>query len=268
MAAAVAKDEALLGHPVQIVQRFISWLWQPATQSGVIDQLRAVSTPSRTVMITWEPGDYGATSAHIALSSIASGAEDPEIRTFLGQLTNFPGPVALRFAHEMNGSWYPWAGDPATYVAAWRHIHALVASIAPSVKMVWAVNNVDQPASNTMEAYWPGDSQVEVIGIDGYNCLRGWQTPGAVFSSAYSRVQAIDRKLPVWITETASCESSAKVAGSAGHTKAAWITALYQYRDSAMPAVAAIVWFDRNKEFDWQIASSASAAVALRASVG
>ena len=33
----------------------------------------------------------------------------------------------IRFAHEMNGTWYPWAegvngNGPGDYVAAWRHV--------------------------------------------------------------------------------------------------------------------------------------------------
>ena len=28
--------------------------------------------------------------------------------------------IILRFAHEMNGGWYPWGQRPLQYVAAWR----------------------------------------------------------------------------------------------------------------------------------------------------
>ena len=41
---------------------------------------------------------------------------------------NYEKPLYLRFAHEMNGGWFPWGvgtngNGPADYVAAWRHIH-------------------------------------------------------------------------------------------------------------------------------------------------
>jgi hypothetical protein len=49
-------------------------------------------------------------------------------------------PVFLRFAHEMNGSWYPWGQRPAAYVAAFRRVAAAVHRIAPATAMVWAPN--------------------------------------------------------------------------------------------------------------------------------
>ncbi|HEU0073544.1 MAG TPA: glycosyl hydrolase [Dehalococcoidia bacterium] len=49
-------------------------------------------------------------------------------------------PVYLRFAHEMNGSWYTWSQDPATYVRAFREVAAAVHAEAPGTAMVWAPN--------------------------------------------------------------------------------------------------------------------------------
>ena len=34
---------------------------------------------------------------------------------FARSLARFPGTVYLRYAHEMNGYWYPWSRDPAAY---------------------------------------------------------------------------------------------------------------------------------------------------------
>ncbi len=49
-------------------------------------------------------------------------------------------PVYLRFAHEMNGSWYAWAQDPVEYVRAFRDVAAAVHAQAPQTAMVWAPN--------------------------------------------------------------------------------------------------------------------------------
>jgi hypothetical protein len=49
-------------------------------------------------------------------------------------------PVLVRFGHEMNGSWYPWAQQPAAYVAAFRRVAAAVHRAAPLAATVWAPN--------------------------------------------------------------------------------------------------------------------------------
>ena len=176
-------------------------------------------------MITWEPGGrtdaQPASPASIGLAQIASGAADDSIDAFLAQLETFPGQVDLRFGHEMNGSWYTWAGEPALFVRAWLRVHERIAAVAPRVKMVWSVNNTDSPSSNALERYWPGRDAVDIIGIDGYNCLRGWESPSQVFDGVYSRVAALDRSAPIWITETSSCEATRSVAGSWGSPRPA-----------------------------------------------
>jgi hypothetical protein len=49
-------------------------------------------------------------------------------------------PVFVRFAHEMNGSWYPWAQQPIEYVAAFRTLAAAVHAAARGSAMMWAPN--------------------------------------------------------------------------------------------------------------------------------
>ena len=49
-------------------------------------------------------------------------------------------PVIVRFAHEMNGSWYPWGQQPLAYVAAFRKVADAIHSGAPGAAMLWAPN--------------------------------------------------------------------------------------------------------------------------------
>ena len=49
-------------------------------------------------------------------------------------------PTIVRFAHEMNGSWYPWGQDPAAYVATFRLVADTVHAGAPTGGMLWAPN--------------------------------------------------------------------------------------------------------------------------------
>lgn len=107
-------------------------------------------------------------------------------------------PTIVRFAHEMNGSWYPWSQDPALYVATFRRIADEVHATAPTAAMLWAPNqgdgypfaggaygaSVGSPASLALDTdedgrlgpgddpyapYWPGASYVDWVGMSLYH---------------------------------------------------------------------------------------------------
>ena len=107
-------------------------------------------------------------------------------------------PIILRFAHEMNGSWYRWGQDPAAYIAAFRRVAAAVHERAPGVAMLWAPNSgsgypfegspyrapAGSPAEKALDTdgdgaltatddpyapYWPGDDAVDWVGMSAYH---------------------------------------------------------------------------------------------------
>jgi beta-mannanase len=82
----------------------------------------------------------------------------------------------IRFAHEMNlhDEAYPWSNKtPASYKAAWIHVHNIFKSknlTSGVLQWVWCVNNYDVPFDGyKAEEYYPGDEYVDWVGIDGYN---------------------------------------------------------------------------------------------------
>jgi len=112
--------------------------------------------------------------------------------------------------HEFNGDWYPWGGtvngnSPALFVEAWRrmvdifHRHG-----ADNVRFVWSPNNIDVPASNRLESYYPGEAYVDVLAVDGYNwgagtpAYGGWKSFSEVFMPAYDRLRALGPQ-PIWL---------------------------------------------------------------------
>ena len=106
----------------------------------------------------------GPTSREYALARIAGGDFDVYMTTWaLAHEAPRQRPVHLRPMHEMNGDWYPWGGtvngnSPAQYVQAWRRMHDIFRRVgASNVRFVWSPNNIDVPASNRMESYYPGD---------------------------------------------------------------------------------------------------------------
>lgn len=106
--------------------------------------------------------------------------------------------VLLRFAHEMNGSWYGWGQQPEAYVAAFRLIAEAVHATAPGTAMLWAPNygagypfvggvhetTSDAPDFDLLDSdgnglldgrddpyapYYPGDAAVDWVGLSLYH---------------------------------------------------------------------------------------------------
>ncbi|WP_250448198.1 glycoside hydrolase family 26 protein, partial [Actinotalea sp. C106] len=230
-------------------------------------KLAAVRAAGAVPVITWEPWNYtrGPVQPEYAMDRVVAGDHDTYITEFARTLAADGGPVHLRFAHEMNGTWYPWAAgvngnDAADYVAAWKHVHRVFAEQgATNVTWVWSPNVVF-PDSTPLANLYPGDAFVDVVGVDGYNwgtsqSWSSWYTGSEIFAPTLDEVRALAPGKPILITETASTEL--------GGDKATWITELFAYL-AAQPDVVGLVWFDENKETDWRVDSSSTSAAAFR----
>ncbi|MGH2974994.1 MAG: glycoside hydrolase family 26 protein [Solirubrobacterales bacterium] len=214
-----------------------------------------------TPMVTWQLYKSGWSGPTISLSGIASGTYDGYLRRAASLAKSLPFDVMIRFGHEMNGDWYRWGGQPAAYVAAWRHIVTVFrAAGADNVKWVWSPN-VDQ-GSYPFAKYFPGDSWVDYVALDGYNWgtsgmgTNRWQTLSQVFSSSYRQITQLSTK-PVMIAETSSSET--------GGDKADWIRdGFLKTIPQEFPRVRAVLWFDRAMEQDWTVDSSHASLDAYR----
>ncbi|MDX6679634.1 MAG: hypothetical protein QOE31_3686 [Solirubrobacteraceae bacterium] len=259
--------EAQTGRHVDIVNWYQNWgggSWVSAVQNQVIG---AVTGSHRTPMLTWEPWAPGGGSQQpdFRLARIAGGSFDAYITTWALSLKLLGSPIYLRPMHEFNGDWYPWSGatngnTPAQFVDAWRHmVDIFHRTGASNVHFVWSPNNIDVPASNRMESYYPGDAYVDVLAVDGYNWgastpqFGGWQTFSQVFMPAYNRLRALGPQ-PIWIAEVATTDD--------GGDKAAWIRDMFA-RAAGMDRLEAIVWFNENKERDWRAAPTPEIAAAF-----
>jgi hypothetical protein len=253
-AGALAEYAALVGRQPDIVMWFRGF-GQPLMETRETTSLRATG---QTPMVTWEPNKQ-------SLSQIASGEYDAYLHESAAVAKSWGGPLLVRFAHEMNGNWYPWGAGaiPAyTYLAAWYHIVSLFRGDgATNVSWVWSPY-VEVGTRFPLAAYYPGDDWVDYIGLDGYNWgrVRGrWQDLDTVFSASYSTVTSFSSR-PVILSETASTES--------GGDKAEWIRVGFMSTiPERFPRVTAVVWFNKNQETDWRIDSSQASLDAYRAVV-
>jgi len=211
------------------------------------------------VLLAWEPWDPS------ALGQITSGAQDSYIRSFADSIKQYGGGVTLRFAHEMNGDWYPWGSRPGDYIAAYRHLHDIFAQQGVSnVNWMWCVNVTWD--GNNIGQYYPGDDVVDSIGIDGFNYgttqnYGGWQSFSTIFGPSYQFLTRSYNK-PLVIAETASVEF--------GGDKAGWVSNMLNIElPQKFPRIREVVWFDiikaeNGKTTDWRLDSSPSSLAAFQ----
>ena len=132
----------------------------------------------RRTMVSWEPwtpvpaalgvDDQARPQPGYRNIDIARGAQDRYIMRFARSLARFPGTVWLRYAHEMNGYWYPWSRGPRAYRWAWRRVVRLFdVAGAHNVRFVWSVNaNLYEPERTWLanaRRYWPGSRYVDYV---------------------------------------------------------------------------------------------------------
>src|SRR3954470_1765769 len=97
--------------------------WLKRQITNFTDQVERIGI--REVLVSWEPwkpvpaklGVFRQARPQRGYTNrdIARGVQDPYIETFARGLATFDGTVYLRFAHEMNGFWYPWSHNAPEY---------------------------------------------------------------------------------------------------------------------------------------------------------
>ena len=249
-AKALSDYTAMVGRKPDIVMSYRDFDL-PLLYSNEVSNLRA---GGQTPLISWEP--------YHSLSDIASGDYDGYLHEQAKVAKAWGSTLLLRFGHEMNGTWYSWAGSPESFVAAWRHVVSVFqADGVTNVKWVWSPN-IQEGTKYPISPYFPGDSWVDYVGLDGYNWGTAgdqWQSLQEVFAPSYAIVTQLSTK-PVIITETSSSET--------GGDKAAWIRSGFMSAiPQSFPRVSAVVWFNRAQEDDWRINSSQASLDAYRAVV-
>ncbi|HVN68010.1 MAG TPA: glycosyl hydrolase [Candidatus Sulfotelmatobacter sp.] len=262
----ISSFETTAGKELAVIHWYISWPDAFPTADAA-----TVAAHGSVPLITWEPW---LTDPLGTLEAIAAGSYESYVRTFLQAAKSWGRPLFLRFAHEMNGNWYPWDGYHnknegegeevgKRFQKVWRYIYNVKASLeADNVNLVWCPNASDLPAAdwNRMSAYYPGDRYVDWIGLDGYNwgdsSNNSWQSFDAVFAAAYQTLTLLTTK-PLMIGEFACATGEAR-------DKAAWISAAFSALKTNYPRVKLACWFNINKERNWPIDSCPAAAAAYK----
>jgi beta-mannanase len=213
---------------------------------------------ARIPLVNWEPYD-NSSAGMVNFDDIVSGKYDSYIQKYATAAKAFGKTFFLDFAAEMNAD-EAWTNhDAAKYIAGWHHVHDIFTTAgATNVVWAWCPNVTDSDGTNNATmSYYPGDTYVDWVGVDGYNWGTsqpgfGWQTFQQVFQDIYPLLAAKNK--PILIGEMASDE--------VGGSKAQWITDIVPTLKTSFPMIKAFVWFDVKKERSWQLNSSASSLTA------
>jgi hypothetical protein len=170
--------EGLVGRKFDIVYRYHD-MSGAGNQGRFPDADEKALGVSRILMFSWASRNFSA-GTQLRWSDIAAGTYDASvIDPEAARLAAYPHKVFLVFDPEMDGR-IPQAGNPADYVAAYRHIwDRFKADGVTNAIWVWTVSGYSGHNSQYPSLY-PGDQYVDWIGYDPYNfasCHRtGWKS--------------------------------------------------------------------------------------------
>lgn len=200
------------------------------------------------------------------LNEISQGIWDSTLSAFAQKAASMPASVYLRFGYEMNGNWFPWGKHPAEFIAAWNHAHGVFKQAgATNVEWIFSpgVLNGTMSPEKDLFSYYPGDSVVDIVGLDGYNfgdftdrwgSKHYWQDFRTIFERSLVAMKPFGK--PVWITEV-GCPSDERRPG--------WLGDLFMFMDNN-PCVETMLWFNAHKtgEPDFRIESDAESVGKMR----
>jgi hypothetical protein len=246
--APVESVESAIGYKISVVMGYISWSY-PASESSASEfptaQLEALSKDGYLPEIAWQPMDDsdGINQPDYSLASIIDGDHDSYIQSWAEAAKAYGKPLLIRFAQEMNGTWYPWSeqvngNSPGEYVEAWQHVHNIFAEDGvTNVKWVWSPNVVGSGASSDLAELYPGNAYVDYVGIDGYSYpIDGCPAASELFGPTLAITNQLSDR-PAMIAETGidtACSSQTSLMASLLN----WA--------SANPRIIALTWFDRD----------------------
>ena len=227
-------------------------------------------------LITWMPVDTERKTTNL-LPEIIAGDWDAYIDdwiagllTWVDSYASYKKPIVLlRFAHEFNGSWYPYSGEPSQYVAAWQHIHDRFAATRANdyVEWVWSANHINYDEHDDMTLYYPGERYVDWTSLDGYNWGTNhdwteWDSFQDLFAAAYHTLVTNYPNKPILIAEYGTAEPADLPSedwmqygnnSDRRENKAAWFYDTLAVIEQRYPAIRGLGLFNLDKELSWSV---------------
>ena len=248
-----------------LIHIYNAWGSKPQEQFPKI-AVETIIKLGSTPVITWEPwlDDFSEEEypgippldkrRKGCLKAIADGTYDKYIFDWANELAKIKQPVFIRWAHEMNDPYrYPWGPQNNNYedfVNSWIHVRDIFRYAgANNAIWIWAPH----PAYGHLDDYYPGEKQVDYIGIGVLNfgiatTWSKWWTFDQLFGQSYEKIDSFNK--PVMITEFGSL--------NVGGDRAQWFSDAMESIPYKYPAIKSVVFFHQNadntitdKEVSW-----------------
>jgi mannan endo-1,4-beta-mannosidase len=277
--------KALTGADADAVVRFLSWEDPfPAKACARIAAYGALP------VLTWElfwPSIHKdnrrvCSADETGLDRVLSGECDGYIDRFALAAGTFGKPVMLRFLHEPNAGWYTWSGSknggpdrgPAKVKSVWKYVvDRFRAAGADNVLWLWCLHepsvDVSPEVWNAVGEYWPGDSYVDWMGIDGFNNYPEhpevddpmFLSFRKCFRANYDQLVRLSEKPIAVMTATVEYNYSEYPS-----TKPEWITDAFSGLRENFPNIRLLSWFHcrLSDRCDFRINSSRESSEAFR----
>jgi hypothetical protein len=178
-----------VGRPAAVYVQFVRFPFSDVEHQILEGFLEQVSDQNGIALITLEP--------IVSLTEISTEMAN-DLAELLKEYNDRGIPVIVRFAHEMNGSWYPWSQQPGSYIAAFRRLSDAIHAGTSQTAMLWAPNygagcpftggayaaapgtddfqQLDTNADGQLDRnddpyspYYPGDDAVDWVGLSLYH---------------------------------------------------------------------------------------------------
>jgi len=218
------------------------------------------------------------------------GKYDDYIHQYAKDIVATGLPLAIRFNHEMNGTWYPWSettgkgesingNRPGDYVKVWQHVHDIFEQEGANNLVVWTwapniVNNLSSAHQSVehLTGLYPGDAYVDWVGLSGY--LRPAYKPENNFTFEYTFDRSLDQlraitDKPIILAEVGASE--------VGGQKPKWITSMFEALANPKNAdVIGLSWFNLSVTSytegelatnDWRLDSRPESLAAFKAGI-
>lgn len=212
----------------------------------------------RVPVMSWNCGDSDA--------NVANGNDDSTIKELLssGDLGNGK-PIMIRWFWEMNlqlgnnrdgnnpngnncedtpGNTGPV--NAANWIQAYKHIRSVLGSLT-NVTWVWSPAASKDTNFTAMNTYYPGDSNVDWIGIDAYEKTATSFTD--TFQNAYNDIThsmvigGLGSNRPILVTET----------GATSANQAAFFSGAVSSLKTNFPRIAGLMYFDSDAADNWVV---------------
>jgi beta-mannanase len=268
------------GKKLKYVNFFTQWATDGTTNAHEMPgtEVQTLINNGYTPIITWEPMFQGydrLDPAQPRLNDINSGIYDGFIDSYADKIKLFTDTVIIRFMHEFEGDWYPWAlsqngGDPSLYKTVFQKVvNRFRARGVTNVQWMWCVNSDYSPVKsyNWIVNSYPGDAYVDIIASDIYNnhypvSLPWWKSFRWQAVESYYYLAKYFPQKPLYICEV-GCRERYSGENTASQSKGDWYAVMDKELQSNFRKARALVFFNGFHEQDWFVNSSSTALQSL-----